>query len=284
MFMHPIFPLITSSHFCSMMSTNASEKEKASSCKDETLPYVCVHCGAPCTSLYRRLSVSLSSIKAINCKRCGHVSDPYIEREWLLVTIDCILLRQEAFRHVLFNVDELKNISWRKSIQLLSAWAILDGYLKWVSLMNDQSTSSRSEEISQDRIFVFWLGASSFCGMIIQCFLLNFCTKIMTQKTPSLSVEKIFWAFLLPSSFSVVTIIVTIWENTKVVQLLGALMISSWRAMAFYVISESVQLPIVGFVAGISWQLLVSMFSIQPSPCNGLELDTFGKPWSLCLF
>jgi len=74
------------------------------------LPYVCVYCGTPCACLYRQLNKkSLSSIKAMYCENCHRIVDPYIEREWLLVLLDCILLRPEAYRHVLYNNQD---ISW----------------------------------------------------------------------------------------------------------------------------------------------------------------------------
>jgi len=77
--------------------------------------YVCVYCGSPCAALYRQLNKnSLSSIKAMHCERCQRIVDPYIEREWLLVVIDCILLRPEAYRHILYNSQDL---SWYVHIQ-----------------------------------------------------------------------------------------------------------------------------------------------------------------------
>ena len=78
-------------------------------------PYVCVHCGAPCAALYRQLNKnSLSSIKAMHCEQCHRIVDPYIEREWLLVVIDCILLRPEAYRHILYNNEDF---SWYVHVQ-----------------------------------------------------------------------------------------------------------------------------------------------------------------------
>jgi hypothetical protein len=73
-------------------------------------PYICVYCGTPCAALYRQLNKnSLSSIKAMHCEQCQRIVDPYIEREWLLVVIDCILLRPEAYRHILYNNEDF---SW----------------------------------------------------------------------------------------------------------------------------------------------------------------------------
>ena len=78
-------------------------------------PYACVYCGTPCAALYRQLNKhSLSSIKAMHCEQCRRIVDPYIEREWLLVVIDCILLRPEAYRHILYNNEEF---SWYVHVQ-----------------------------------------------------------------------------------------------------------------------------------------------------------------------
>lgn len=61
--------------------------------------YRCIHCLTPCDALYRKYGPS--TIKLIQCTHCRRDVDPYCEREWLLVLIDCILLREEAYRHVL---------------------------------------------------------------------------------------------------------------------------------------------------------------------------------------
>lgn len=124
--------------------------------------FVCVYCGAPCSALYRQLNMnSLSSIKAMNCERCHRIVDPYIEREWLLVAIDCILLRPEAYRHILYNNQDLSRYTHvqkkeergqqqvkgnRNLIKRLVEWtfmsSILHAYLKLKSLPEDAEISS----------------------------------------------------------------------------------------------------------------------------------------------
>lgn len=261
-----------------------NEKEKVPSPSNDILPYACVHCATPCASLYRRLSVSLSSIKTMNCSNCGQTVDPYIEREWLLVAIDCILLRHEAYRHVLFNVDEFKETPLRRAFQFLLAWAILDGYLKWETLRNDES-SNHDEGLLQDTNFIFSLGTSSFLGMLVQWLAIFLYMKHLTKKTQLFYLStKVLWALLLPSSFSVVTIFVLVWENTKTTRLLGSLLVASGQGIAVFVVSEDMQTPLVGLIAGVIWRLLVPTFWIQSSPCIGLEVDLLGAPpYSLCV-
>jgi Arv1-like family len=42
-------------------------------------------------------------IKLTTCQSCGQNVDPYVERDALLVAMDCLLLREQACRHVLCN-------------------------------------------------------------------------------------------------------------------------------------------------------------------------------------
>jgi uncharacterized integral membrane protein len=83
---------------------------------------------------------------------------------------------------------------------------------------------------------------------------------------------KVFWALLLPSTFSVVTIFVIIWENTKTVRLLASLLIAYWQGIAVSVISGDISTAVVGIVAGTLWRLGVSLW-MQPYICVGLEVD-----------
>jgi hypothetical protein len=63
---------------------------------------VCTNCRRPTDTLYRVFS-NPGSIQLTTCASCGRDVDPYIEREWLLVLMDCVLHRPEAFLHVLYN-------------------------------------------------------------------------------------------------------------------------------------------------------------------------------------
>jgi hypothetical protein len=249
--------------------SNKTEKESSGE-----LPYVCVHCGSPSASLYRQLSVSLSSIQTTTCSKCGKIVDPYAEREGLLVTIDCILLREEAYRHVLYNVEELKQLPPIKCLQFLVAWSILDTYLKWETLRNDPLTEDMGPAF-QDLGFLFSLGATSFLEMLVQYMaIVGYLSFAGMKNSPSSNVSgKVFLALLLPSTFSVVTMIVTIWENTKTVRLLGSVLIAYWRGIAVSVVSNDIYVPIVGILAGVFWRWAVSALWLQPYPCVGLEIN-----------
>jgi hypothetical protein len=81
------------------------------------MTFICIHCLYPtrcrnssklpgeeddgCGRLYKRFGND--TIKLSDCSRCHNYIDEYCEREWLLVILDLILFRPQAFRHVLFN-------------------------------------------------------------------------------------------------------------------------------------------------------------------------------------
>ena len=70
--------------------------------------YYCVHCLQSCRSLYLTFGKADGEIKLSPCESCGKPAvDPYCEREWLLVILDLVLLRQAAYRHVLWNRGRL---------------------------------------------------------------------------------------------------------------------------------------------------------------------------------
>ena len=71
--------------------------------------YICTNCTAPTPTLYKIYSTP-GSVQLTSCKNCSHDVDPYIEREWLLVLMDCVLHRPEAFRHVLYNREPFCNV------------------------------------------------------------------------------------------------------------------------------------------------------------------------------
>ncbi|XP_058058182.1 protein ARV1 [Anopheles bellator] len=85
--------------------------------------YVCINCGRPVSGLYRRISSTV--LKIIECEKCNHPADKYIEFEVLIILIDLILLSKPAYRHILYNSD-CKNL-WKIGCILI----LLEAYCFW---------------------------------------------------------------------------------------------------------------------------------------------------------
>lgn len=64
-----------------------------------------------CPSLSISFSLRLSMCSSHSQESCLQVADKYIEYELLLVSIDLILLREQAYRHILFNRSLLNRAS-----------------------------------------------------------------------------------------------------------------------------------------------------------------------------
>ena len=247
---------------------------------EQRFPYVCVHCGTPCAALYRRLNVSTSSstIQAMTCTNCGKLVDPYTEQEWLLVAIDCILMREEAYRHVLYNVDELKRMGILTMTQCLLGWSILDAYLRTV-LATEPSQPANTKDTLSLGLFGSAVLTSALV-VVIQCGLLNL---MHQQELPG---AKLFWALLLPLSFSIVTVFVRIWEDSSTVRTLGSLLTAYWQWLAVGLVTKNRATTILGLLGGILLRsILFSVLLYESYPCVGIELDLFKEsPWhQICI-
>lgn len=62
---------------------------------------VCVHCGAKVEYIYRDFGDG--NIRLHNCPSCKKVADKYIEFDRANILIETILLREEVYRHLMFN-------------------------------------------------------------------------------------------------------------------------------------------------------------------------------------
>jgi hypothetical protein len=70
---------------------------------------VCVHCGNAARSVY--VEYSPGNIRLSTCAHCQSPVDEYVENETLIVIIDAILHKPEAYRHLFFNYPELHNFN-----------------------------------------------------------------------------------------------------------------------------------------------------------------------------
>lgn len=238
------------------------------------LPYVCVHCCTPCAALYRRLSVSLSSIKAMTCETCGKLVDPYIEQEPLLIAIDCILSRAEAYRHVLYNTDDLKSLPPHTIIELLIGWCVLEGYVKWQAANTEFLEASDTVEARRNllaELAPFALRA--LLGLLFQwCVMQAFLTNEQFISGIRL---KLFWAVFLPCNFTAVVVFVGIWESTKTIRMLSILLIAYWQGTATWVVTKDLLTPTLCLLAGILWRFLLPHLFPGQFPCVSDELQVF---------
>jgi hypothetical protein len=263
------------------MTTNKDSESSILEKNQSSHYYRCVHCHAPCPSLYRHLSASASSIKLTTCTECEQNVDPYIERELLLVAIDCFLAREEAYRHVLYNLDF--EWRWKQAIQFIVAWSILNTYLQWETLRVEDPTN----ESLQDAGYIISLAVLSFAGPVLQWLAIYLYLAQTNKPVHPMLASQVYLALVLPTSFDVVVILVLIWENTKTVRLAGSLLIAYWQGTALLLLSPNMLAPLVGLAVRLLWNNVCSTY-LQPFPCVGLDIGSWGslaeeRAYSLCL-
>ena len=88
--------------------------------------YVCVQCGTPAQTLYKRFQNGI--VKTSKCGTCTSNVDPYVEYDNVLILLDVLLHKTKAFRHLFFNRHY--HIQWR----LFLLFALSDTYIRWQCL------------------------------------------------------------------------------------------------------------------------------------------------------
>ncbi|XP_043802494.1 protein ARV1 [Apis laboriosa] len=80
----------------------------------DLIMYRCVNCGTEIEELYRKYSPNV--LKLLKCETCGFLADKYIEYDSVIILVDLILLKRQAYRHLLYNC-EIKHC-WKLAIIL----------------------------------------------------------------------------------------------------------------------------------------------------------------------
>ena len=146
----------------------------------------------------------------------------------------------------------------------------------------DTVDSRELDMISNTSLVRFsFLVFSSALGMMFQWFVMQlFQTRHEKEARARM---KLFWGLFLPSSFAVVTIFVSTWENTKTVVMLGSLLMACWQGLAIWVATNDLSTPMLGFFTGILWRLLLSIIFTQQYPCLGFQLGVMSQKYPLCI-
>jgi hypothetical protein len=267
--------------------------------------YQCIYCATPCDALYRVYGVSATqTIKLSRCTHCQRDVDPYCERELMLVILDCLLFREEAYRHFLFHRYRDLQLNTRESkILLLLASSCLRAYVISVAEHGDL-------EENVARWLIYFLHQTILSGIVYflqwQCIFGCILTlaKGNNEFSPLLAsyregatnelFTQIDLSLLLPTACHVATIFVQIWEDSDTVRLMGSCLILAYQWFALNTIvrgrlgvssscSKTVMVTIVFvlslLVRDVALELIRLTWSEVPSTiCAGVELK-IGNLW-----
>ncbi|CBZ53353.1 Protein arv1, related [Neospora caninum Liverpool] len=96
---------------------------------------VCVECSVPLSSTCRRFPPHFQNIRLTRCAACGKTADKYVEYEVLLIFIDLLLHKPQAYRHLIFNRLPYAETGVPPSVRNFAVVCILfDTYTRWFLL------------------------------------------------------------------------------------------------------------------------------------------------------
>lgn len=257
--------------------------------------YICTNCTRQTPSLYKVYSTP-GSIQLTSCQSCNNDVDLYVEREWLLVAMDCILHRPEAFRHVLYNRAPFCHIitddgTWNCSglFQMSIATYALRLSL-WYVLESGKDEGQERNMAGNDALQILlrtFIGDFVLitCTILTGMFIIHFSSTGETRKPKdsgsltgfdSSFIFRICLAIVMPNVFHAITLSVSIWENSSTVCMLGTLFVLSLQRMGVSMVMEErcrnrnirkVQVNAVVEKEGPNQQLpLVSMYYLPSFP------------------
>lgn len=164
----------------------------------------CVECNEEASELHRDYRNGI--LKITICESCHKPVDKYIEYDPVIILIDAILCKAQAFRHILFNTN--LNIQWKLCVFCL----LCEAYLRWSLLHGSEQSNDPADIIRYTKEWEFYgmfalaaLELLAFCGGAMG-FL-----RLAVGKTPELRL--LLRALLLSCYGKVLLIPAVIWEH-----------------------------------------------------------------------
>jgi len=112
---------------------------------------ICVECGH---ELESTTHTHFGTTELTRCDRCHEISDPYVEFELVIICLDIVLQRVQAFRHLLFNrwtQDKQRPALHPPFVVLSGICVLLDAYMRWSALCGPMDhTAPASMGLSTD--------------------------------------------------------------------------------------------------------------------------------------
>uniref|UniRef100_H3DPA5 Protein ARV n=2 Tax=Tetraodon nigroviridis TaxID=99883 RepID=H3DPA5_TETNG len=126
----------------------------------------CVECSDKSSELYRDYRNGI--LKITICESCKKPVDKYIEYDLVIILIDAILCKTQAFRHILFNTS--LNIHWKLCVFCL----LCEAYLRWSTLHGSEQNTDPADLIRYTKEWEFYeifglatLELLAFCGGLL---------------------------------------------------------------------------------------------------------------------
>ncbi|KAL4649148.1 protein ARV1 [Arapaima gigas] len=173
----------------------------------ERVLFRCVECNADASELHRDYSNGILKISI--CGSCHKPVDKYIEYDPVIILIDAILCKTQAFRHILFNTKI--NIHWKLCVFCL----LCEAYLRWSRLQGSEQSADPADIIRYTTEWEFY-GMFSLATLELAVFLggvLAFLWLFRRHQGSNLELQLLLKALLLSCYAKLLLIPAIIWEH-----------------------------------------------------------------------
>uniref|UniRef100_A0A3Q3INU9 Protein ARV n=2 Tax=Monopterus albus TaxID=43700 RepID=A0A3Q3INU9_MONAL len=168
----------------------------------------CVECNEKATELHRDYNNGI--LKLTICGSCQKPVDKYIEYDPVIILIDAILCKTQAFRHILFNTR--LNIHWKLCVFCL----LCEAYLRWSLLHGSEQSNDPADIIRYTKEWEFYamfgsatLELSAFCISVLWFLWLV----VVQLQGGAIDFSLLLRALLLSCYGKVLLIPTVIWEH-----------------------------------------------------------------------
>ncbi|XP_077991976.1 protein ARV1-like [Glandiceps talaboti] len=184
---------------------------------EDIAEYVCIECGHGSNELYRYFSDSV--LKITHCDYCGKVVDKYIEFDPVIILLDGVLLKAQAYRHILYNSKV--SVHWKLCVLCM----LCEAYMKWSHLKSQNADGTKDflyYALEWDYYAMFLIAGIEFAsfmfGVIAACWIFLNMMYVPAVVTPSVSLQ--VRALMLSGSGKLLVIPAVIWGQSSSLLLL----------------------------------------------------------------
>ena len=163
--------------------------------------FVCICCGAEAPNAYIQYSNDIIYFQL--CKYCGRVVDKYFEYDFTIIAIDLLVLKIEAYRHI------LRNIEVPRLIHLLLLSCILTGFLGWICTENFDDFDSDVINVAVNSDLYFYILMKMFLTLVFGVMLLFF-SRVIRIKTTIVDISKLL---MLSNMCSLIGLLMFPWKD-----------------------------------------------------------------------
>ncbi|XP_037100725.1 protein ARV1 [Syngnathus acus] len=170
----------------------------------------CIECNEKATELHRDYSNGI--LKITLCGSCQKPVDKYIEYDPVIILIDAVLCKTQAFRHILFNT------SWDIHWKLCMFCLLCEAYLRWSLRHSSESSDDPADIIRYTKEWEFYgmvtlaaLELLAFCGGVL--FVLRAAVMSSSYGGGDVDLNLLLRALLLSCYGKVLLVPAVIWEH-----------------------------------------------------------------------